>query len=272
MLDSGRTNPATETSARRRRALALVLCGLVSAAACIDIDPDHGRLRLLAPASLGSALEAALLTHDGVLSGQPPLPVYGDPARQARAVAEGTDAAVLVTNHPAWASYVVARTTVEDRRVVARDGLVVVTPQSRALPGGDLASLADPSFRHIASLSTESAPAGMYAREALLRYGLWSDLSSRIDRVDDAEDALRRVRGGEADAALVLASDARAAGIEPTLVVDPAYHQPIWIEVLLLQSDPRARALFDFLVGDQARSAFQVQGFDISPPGTEGTL
>jgi len=62
-------------------------------------------------------------------------------------------------------------------------------------------ALADPS----------SVPAGVYAREALQAAGLWGAVQARVIPAENVRAALAAVEGGNVDAAIVYATDARMA-------------------------------------------------------------
>src|SRR5207248_7801439 len=56
-----------------------------------------------------------------------------------------------------------------------------------------------------------AVPAGVYAREALQRAGLWDALQPRIVPCENVRAALAAVESGAAEAAIVYATDARLA-------------------------------------------------------------
>ena len=62
----------------------------------------------------------------------------------------------------------------------------------------DIIALGDP----------ESVPAGQYAREALLRLGLWEDVSAKVSFGTNVTEVLNQVAEASADAGIVYATDA----------------------------------------------------------------
>lgn len=92
--------------------------------------------------------------------------------------------------------------------VFARNELVVVTPPGNP---GRIDDLADLGTAGIVSLCVETAPCGSYAAQVLAAAGVTIPVTS-ISRGTDARATLRAVVEGDAAAAIVYATDARAAG------------------------------------------------------------
>lgn len=94
------------------------------------------------------------------------------------------------------------------RRDFAANALVVVVPAGAAAVPRTLADLRQSAFRRIAVGVPASVPVGRYARAALDKAGLWSDLEPRVVGAQSVRQALDYVARGEADAGFVYATDA----------------------------------------------------------------
>ena len=148
-------------------------------------------------------------------------------------------------------------------RDYARGTLVLCLNSSAGPDVKSLADLGRPEIRKIAIAHPDYAPYGVAARQALQRAGLWASLESRIVRADSVRQAMTYVENGEVEAALVSKALAGAPGIR-TIDVDPALHDPL-IQALGIvaasgQRD-RARALADFLVGNEGQAMLAEGGF-----------
>jgi len=125
-------------------------------------------------------------------------------------------------------------------------------PLAQALGGGRLA-LGDPA--HV--------PAGLYARAALERLGVWESVRKRLAPAEDVRAALALVARGEAPLGIVYATDAAA---EPAVRVvdrfDPSLHPPIVYPLALVKGAPgAARDFAAYLQSDSAARIFSRQGF-----------
>ncbi len=107
-------------------------------------------------------------------------------------------------------------------------------------------------------------PAGIYAKQALQKLGLWASLSKRLAPADSVRSALRLVETGEAPAGIVYATDAK---IVPSLDVAGVFpedtHDPIHYPVALIKAHDNkdAVAFLAFLSTPDARAIFAHYGF-----------
>ena len=108
-------------------------------------------------------------------------------------------------------------------------------------------------------------PAGVYAREALERLGLWESLRPALVFGADVRAALAYLESGNVDAALVYATDARdASGVRALDIVPRDSYTPIAYPAAVIEgSDNRGAALefVRFLKSDAARRIFERHGF-----------
>jgi len=94
------------------------------------------------------------------------------------------------------------------RRSVLSNTLVVVVPADGTLRIASPVDLVNPRIRHLALAEPQSVPAGIYAREYLLRLNLWDRLSGRVVPTENVRGALAAVETGNADAGIVYRTDA----------------------------------------------------------------
>jgi len=152
------------------------------------------------------------------------------------------------------------RLPVIERAVVGRDRLVIAasgTPAPLAAGGDARALLGRGDLGVIALPNSEMDSVGMYAREALLRYGIWSRVESNVITTADSIEAAAAVNAGSAGVGILLESTAVASGLNVLASFDPALHQAIRFEALLIDDrHTESRRLWQFLTA-QAGSTLE---------------
>lgn len=129
-------------------------------------------------------------------------------------ISSGAPCDVFIPADPEFVSRLIAGNLAVDstRTALATNQLVVVanrqTPRANASD-----SLTDVFARikgPIAIASPEHAPAGRYAKDALIRVGLWDNLLPRLRFADDVRFAARYVAEHAVDAGIIYSTDALA--------------------------------------------------------------
>jgi molybdate transport system substrate-binding protein len=155
------------------------------------------------------------------------------------------------------------------RRELASNRLVVVVADGDRAPLRTLDDLAGPRVAALALAEPESVPAGIYARVALERAGLWARVRAKSIPTASVRAALAAVEAGNADAALVFATDARRARRARVAFELPPEATP---RIAYAAAVPRAarnagaaRELLAFLASERAAPSFRRHGF-LAPP------
>jgi molybdate transport system substrate-binding protein len=194
---------------------------------------------------------------------------YASSSTLARQIESGAPTDVFVSADQEWMDYLQARQLVvpASRADIVRNELVLVAPSDSAVqlkiaPGFGLLAALGPSGR-LATGDPASVPVGKYAREALMKLGVWAAVEPRIAAADNVRTALAFVARGEAPFGIVYATDAR---VEPKVrVVDvfPAVtHAPITYPAATTgQGSAQARAFVHFMLGAKAQAIFAKAGF-----------
>jgi len=261
-----------------------ILLGVVfgSAVGCDGASADSasrdgatGPLLVLAASSLTEVLGAAARAYE---ARHPEVRVEtsfaGSQALRLQ-VTHGADADVFASANAAHARALHREGLVEAPRPLADNALVVVSPADRPL--AELRSLAEVDRIVLAG---PEVPAGGYA-DALLsrgaeRFGAaWRDAvyARVVSREPNVRAVLAKVVLGEADAAVVYATDAaalRSPGQVHVLAIDdPALAVRARYEVAVARGAPhpeRARAFVAFLLGPEGRGLFRRWGFAAPAP------
>jgi molybdate transport system substrate-binding protein len=92
---------------------------------------------------------------------------------------------------------------------VVANRLVLVAPESAALPLTRVEDLAAPAVRRVALGEPATVPAGTYARLFLEERGLWRPLAAKWVPLDSVRAVLAAVESGNVDAGFVYQTDAR---------------------------------------------------------------
>jgi len=96
------------------------------------------------------------------------------------------------------------------RRVLAGNRLVIAVAAPAVAADGWPELLASAGVSRIALADPDAAPAGRYAREALVHLGLWDRLQAKLVRAADVRSAARLLAMRAVDAAIVYETDVSA--------------------------------------------------------------
>lgn len=191
----------------------------------------------------------------------------------ARQIEAGAAADVFLSADVEWMDYLAERNLIigDSRRKLLGNRLVLIAPAASAVqvkirPGFDLAKALGARGR-LAIGDPGSVPAGRYAHAALEFLGAWAGVENRLVPAENVRAALAFVAWGEAPLGVVYATDARA---EPRVkVVDtfpPDSHPEIAYPMAVVRgAGPPAGAFAGFLLGAEARAAFENAGFTVLP-------
>jgi molybdate transport system substrate-binding protein len=166
-------------------------------------------LNVSAAASLTDALQEIKSRYEGT-SGDRILLNLGASSTLARQIEEGAPADLFLSADEAKMDQLEKRGLVlkGTRRSVLSNTLVVVLPADSPLKIASAADLAGPKVRVLALAEPRTVPAGIYAREYLLKLKLWAKVIDRVVPTENVRAALAAVEQGNADAGIVYKTDA----------------------------------------------------------------
>ncbi len=196
------------------------------------------------------------------------VPVLAGSSTLARQIVQGAPASVFLSASSDWMNHVEENSErIVERRELLSNRLALIVPVGNPIRIGNAGDLAGRALQRLAMGDPGHVPAGIYARAWLQEAGLWESVKDRLLPARDVRAALAYVERGEADAGIVYASDALAAGIEPVTLADPPRDMPILYPIGLLagtegeEPGSGARRFFDWLAGPEAREIFVKHGF-----------
>ena len=220
---------------------------------------------VFAAASLHEPMEEVVAAFEGD-TGIMASASYGGSQSLAQQIVSGAPAALFVSAGVSPVSFVEERTTLVGEPVhVLRNRLVFVVAAGERAPADGIPGLASSDVERIAIADPKLAPAGEYARESLEYHGLWDELQPKLVFAADVRAAMAYVESGNADAALVYATDAGASRwVTVASTLPEQSHSPIVYPAAVIAGsghEDSARKLVDYLRGAKAREVFAKHGF-----------
>ena len=178
---------------------------------------------------------------------------------------EGAAADVYAAASPTYPEELFADGLLERPVVFATNRLVVIAPSNSRRPLRSLADVGRPGTKVV--IGDEGVPIGDYTREVLRRARRASVLRRVVSEEQDVKGIVGKVGLGEADAAFVYATDARAAGDDVRVLELPAAVQAdarYPVAVVRGSQHPReARAFVRLLLGERGRRVLRQAGFGL---------
>ncbi len=156
------------------------------------------------------------------------------------------------------------------RRDILTNRLVLVGKPSVAEDAG-IDSLEDLRGAHgvrLAIADPDLAPAGQYAREALMNMGLWESLEPSILPSPHIRASLSYVETGNADLGIIYVTDLRAAEeVQVLEEIPPDSHSPIIYPAAALTTGKAgaSSSFVEYLAGKTASRVFRSHGFTPLP-------
>jgi molybdate transport system substrate-binding protein len=255
------------------------LLGLAVVAAAVSGLPLAAQaedVTVFAAASLKNALDEVAAAYKEK-TGKAVLISYAGSNALAKQIEEAAPADIFFSADLAWMDYLEERDLIrkDTRQTLLGNAIVLVAPADAATAitidkGVDLAGALGPDGK-LAMANVDSVPAGKYGKAALEWLGVWDSVAPHVVQADNVRAALAFVATGEAPLGIVYQTDANS---EPKVAVvgtfPPDSHPAILYPVAMIASsqNPDARAFFDFMRSDDAKSFYEKQGFTVVTPGT----
>ena len=243
----------------------LVLSGLLDGAKASDADT----VTVFAAASTTNAV-----TEIGCLfAGVGPLrfvPSFASSSTLAKQIGNGAPADVFISANKKWMDYLEEERLIDSatRFDLLSNKIVLIAPlaseikQIQVRPNFELLNRLEDGW--LAMGDPDHVPAGMYARQALEKLGVWQVVEGRVARAKDVRAALVLVERGEAPLGIVYATDAAISGKVKVVGVFPQEsHPPIVYPVAIVagRKTPLAEGFMDFLRTAAAKVVFEKYGF-----------
>ncbi|HZO22093.1 MAG TPA: molybdate ABC transporter substrate-binding protein [Steroidobacteraceae bacterium] len=189
----------------------------------------------------------------------------------ARQIVAGAKADLFFSADVQWMDYLDTRQLLRpgSRHEAVGNQLVLIAPADsrvsvRLAPGANLGAALGPQGK-LAIGDPDSVPAGIYARAALRKLGMWNSLYDRIVGAENVRAALAYVARGEAPLGIVYRTDALAEKrVRIVAQFPPNTHPPIVYPIALtIGADSAAAEFEDFILHSrEAQALFSKYGFE----------
>lgn len=249
------------------RLVSLIVSFLILLTAPAARAAENGPL-VLAAASLQEAMTAAA---DGWAAKGHPRPriSFAGSSALARQIEAGAAADVFVSADEAWMDEVEKKGLIRAGTRVSflRNALVLVAPRDSTIklavrPGFPLAKALGSG--RLALADPKGVPAGIYAKQALIRLRVWDSVAGKLAPAENVRAALALVSRGAVPLGVVYATDVKA---EPRVravgTFPPASHDPISYPVAVLKASRNrdAEGFRRFLISGEGKAIFRRFGF-----------
>jgi molybdate transport system substrate-binding protein len=160
------------------------------------------------------------------------------------------------------------RAVAGSRRTYARGVLVLWSADPTLITG--LEVLRGEGSAHLAITNPATAPYGLAARQALERLGLWPAVQPRLVVAQSIGQTHQFVTSGASQLGFIALSQVQTPGNGPggsQLLIDPALHDPIEQQVVMLTDSPAVRAFWTWITEDAAALALiRSYGYRVDGP------
>jgi molybdate transport system substrate-binding protein len=249
----------------------IVLATFVVAVAALVAQADGAEdksITVFAAASMKNALDEVntLFTSR---SGIKVVANYAASSALMKQIEQGSPADVFLSVDIDWMDYGAKRNLIKNdtRENLLGNRLVLIAPKDSKIdkvsiaPSFDLAALVGNG--RIATGDVRAVPAGLYAKAALEKLGVWSSVESKLAMAENVRAALVLVALGEAPLGIVYETDAKVdPGVKIVGVFPEDSHPPIIYPVAMTKdAKPEAAQYLAFLTTSEAKAVFERYGF-----------
>jgi molybdate transport system substrate-binding protein len=196
---------------------------------------------------------------------------YAASSALMKQIEQGAPADVFLSADVDWMDYGAKRNLIkpDTRFDLLGNRLVLIAPKDSKTgdvpigPGFDLAGLAGNG--RIAVGDVRAVPAGLYAKAALEKLGVWAAVEPKLAMAENVRAALVLVARGEAPFGIVYETDARIdPGVKIVGLFPDDSHAPIVYPVALTtNAKPDAMPYLAFLRTQTAKAIFERYGFSV---------
>lgn len=245
---------------------ALVGCAAWGGIACgAPPQTDRETVLLFAAASTKEFVEDVVAEYRRTHPAVSVKTSYGGSSTLAQQVMAGAEADLFLSANQGWAK------TLDQRKLVAQQCdllgnelvLVVAKGNRRQIMAPE--DLLAGEIHRVALAEPDSVPAGIYAKQALVKLALWDRLKPRVVGAADVRQALAFVETGAAEAGIVYATDAAmSTQVEIAYRFDAKLTEPIIYPLTLLEHGgrkPSALELYAAFQSDRAAECARKRGF-----------
>jgi molybdate transport system substrate-binding protein len=259
----------------------LALLTWVSASRGEDPAPPAGSAKpilVFAAASTTNALDE-VKTQFSKETGIEVQTSYAASSTLAQQVLHGADADLFISADSKWADFLAKNDQTVRQQDLLGNRLVIVVPADSKIEVKKPQDLLASGVEHLALGEPKSVPAGIYAKQALTKLGIWEQLRPKIVAATDVRHALTYVETGAAEAGIVYATDAAISKkVKVAVELPEDLTGPVRYPLVLLkhaEGSAAAQAFYRYLSSPAAGKVFRKYGFTVrqevkaAPKGTK---
>ena len=244
----------------------VLLCAVLLFAAPIAAPVRAADLMVAAAASLTNAFTEMGKAFEKVTPGTRVLFTFASSGQLLQQISRGAPVHVfasadLETMDRAETGKLIRRSS---RVNFAANQLLVIVPGDSTLDMSSLPDLTKPSVEKIALGTPESVPVGRYAKGALEKAGLWSQLTPKFIFTQNVRQSLDYVSRGEVDAGFVYATDAAISAVKVRTAFKVPLDSPILYPIAAVVgfgNEDRALEFIAFVRSDAGQAILGRYGF-----------
>jgi molybdate transport system substrate-binding protein len=195
---------------------------------------------------------------------------FGSSSTLAKQIENLAPADIFISANIEWMDYLDEKQLIDSSSRIDLLGnkIVLIAPADSTIQQIDLDEHVDLTGllgdSRLAMGDPNHVPAGIYAKQALEKIGIWKNVENVIAPSKDVREALVLVERGEAPLGVVYSTDASLTNkvkIVGEFPIDS--HPPIVYPVAIVSGRkiPEVESLFQFLKGPEAKAIFEKHGF-----------
>lgn len=235
-------------------------------AAPVKAEPTQ-EVTIFAAASTQNAIEAIAKEFERL---NPDVKVrvnFASSSTLAEQLSHGGSADLFLSANRQWADFLKQKSLLAEQHELLGNQLVAIEPADATWHVGTPEDLAKEEITHIAMGDPDSVPAGIYAKQALVKLELWDKLADKVVAGSDVRQALAMVETGAAEAGIVYSTDAAISDkVKTAFPFDRELTEPIIYPLVLTKrgvKNSAARELYHFLQSSSAATVFRQSGFRV---------
>lgn len=237
-----------------------------NAAAPAEPKPTQ-EVTIFAAASTQQAVEAILHEFERLNPDVKVRASFASSSAAAEQIARGAPAELFLSANRHWADFLKGKRLLAEQHDLLGNQLVAIEPVDAAWHAGTPEDLLKDEISHIAIGDPDSVPAGIYAKQALVKLELWDSLEDKMVAGSDVRQALAMVETGAAEAGIVYSTDAAISNkVKTAFPFARELTEPIIYPLALTKrgvKNSAAREFYHFLQSSSAATVFRQSGFRV---------
>jgi len=193
---------------------------------------------------------------------------FGASSMLARQIEEGAPADIFLSADEAQMNRLQNKIVPTTRADLLTNVLVVIARKDSAQNLSQLSDLTKPKITRIAIADPQGVPAGVYAKEVLVKAKLWDKIEPKIAPTENVRATLAVVEAGNADAGFVYKTDAMTSTKVRIALEIPAEFAPkiVYPAAIMAgsQHQDQAQRFLAFLKAEESSQIFRRLGFGIT--------